>query len=43
MTGKAMSEKTQKDNFGRALAIWLGKGKSQWPMFLGNLRRTGTV
>lgn len=43
VTGKGTSDKTQKENFGRAFAIRLGKGAGQWPMFRGNLRRTGTV
>ena len=41
--GKGTSDKTRPQNFGRAFAIKLGKGKGSWPMFRGNLRRTGTV
>lgn len=41
--GKGTSDKTRPQNFGRAYAVKLGKGKSTWPMFRGNLCRTGTV
>jgi outer membrane protein assembly factor BamB len=41
--GKGTSDKTRPQNFGRAFAIKLGKGKDKWPMFRGNLRRTGTA
>jgi len=41
--GKGTSDKTRPQNFGRAFAVKLGKGKSTWPMFRGNLCRTGTV
>jgi outer membrane protein assembly factor BamB len=43
VSGKGTSDKTKPQNFGRAFAIKLGKGKGGWPMFRGNLRRTGTV
>jgi outer membrane protein assembly factor BamB len=41
--GKGTSDKTQKENFGRAFAVRLGKGKAKWPMFRGNLLRTGSA
>jgi len=41
--GKGTSDKTRKENFGRAYALRVGKGKGEWPMFRGNLRRSGTI
>jgi outer membrane protein assembly factor BamB len=41
--GKGTSDKTRKENFGRAYALRVGKGKGDWPMFRGNLRRSGTA
>lgn len=40
--GKGTSDKTRKENFGRAYVVRVGNGKGEWPMFRGNLRRTGT-
>ncbi|MFO0876889.1 MAG: FG-GAP-like repeat-containing protein [Gemmataceae bacterium] len=42
VAGKGTSDRTRKANYGRAYALKLGKGRSPWPMFRGNLRRTGT-
>ncbi len=41
--GKGTSDATKPQNFGRAMAVKLGKGTGAWPMFRGNLRRTGMV
>ncbi|HEX3147397.1 MAG TPA: PQQ-binding-like beta-propeller repeat protein [Gemmataceae bacterium] len=41
--GKGTSDKTRKENFGRAYALKIGPGKGEWPMFRGNLRRTGSL
>jgi outer membrane protein assembly factor BamB len=41
--GKGTSDKTRKENFGRAYVLRVGKGKGEWPMFRGNLRRTGKL
>jgi outer membrane protein assembly factor BamB len=41
--GKGTSDKTRPQNFGRAYALKIGRGKGSWPMFRGNLRRSGTV
>jgi outer membrane protein assembly factor BamB len=43
VVGKGTSDKTQKENYGRAYAIRAGKGKGSWNMFRGNLRRTGSA
>lgn len=43
VVGKGTSDKTKADNYGRAIALKLGPGRGAWPMFRGNLRRTGTV
>jgi hypothetical protein len=43
VAGKGTSDKSRQQNYGRAYALKLGKGKGSWPMFRGNLRRTGTV
>lgn len=40
--GKGTSDRTKAQNFGRAFAIRIGAGKGSWPMFRGNLRRTGS-
>jgi outer membrane protein assembly factor BamB len=40
--GKGTSDKTRSENFGRGYAVRVGSGKGEWPMFRGNLRRTGT-
>src|SRR4029078_9785971 len=40
VAGKGTSDKTRPQNYGRAYALKLGKGKGSWPMFLGNLRPT---
>jgi hypothetical protein len=42
VAGKGTSDKTRQQNYGRAYALKLGKGKGSWPTFRGNLRRTGT-
>ena len=41
--GKGTSDKSRSENFGRAYAVRVGKGKGEWPMFRGNLRRTGSL
>lgn len=43
VAGKGTSDQTKPQNFGRACCIVLGKGTGEWPMFRGNLRRTGMV
>ena len=42
VAGKGTSDKTRAENYGRAYALSIGKGEGIWPMFRGNLRRTGT-
>ena len=42
VAGKGTSDKSRAENYGRAYALSLGKGTGQWPMFRGNLRRTGS-
>lgn len=39
--GKGTSDESRNRNYGRAFALKLGKGQGDWPMFRGNLRRTG--
>lgn len=39
--GKGTSDQTRPQNYGRAFAVKLGPGQGSWPMFRGNLRRTG--
>jgi outer membrane protein assembly factor BamB len=41
--GKGTSDQTQDQNYGRAYAVKLGPGQGAWPMFRGNLRRTGAT
>ena len=41
IAGKGTSDESRPENYGRAIALSLGKGSDQWPMFRGNLRRTG--
>lgn len=42
--GKGTSDKTRKDNYGRAYALRAGDGKGPgWPTFRGSLRRTGSL
>jgi len=41
IAGKGTSDGTRPENYGRAYALSLGKGSDQWPMFRGNLKRTG--
>jgi len=41
--GKGTSDKSRSENFGRAYAVRVGKGKGEWPVFRGNLRRTGSL
>ena len=43
IVGKGTSDKTQPQNYGRAVCLRVGPGTGSWPMFRGNLRRTGTV
>ena len=42
VAGKGTSDKTRAENYGRAYVLKLGPGKGSWPMFRGNLKRTGT-
>ncbi|MFL5328267.1 MAG: PQQ-binding-like beta-propeller repeat protein [Gemmataceae bacterium] len=42
VVGKGTSDKEQRQNYGRAYCLKAGKGTDAWPMFRGNLRRTGT-
>ncbi len=42
VAGKGTSDDTKSKNYGRAYALRCGKGNGTWPMFRGNLRRTGT-
>lgn len=42
IAGKGTSDKTRAENYGRAYALSIGKGAGDWPMFRGNLRRTGS-
>jgi outer membrane protein assembly factor BamB len=41
--GKGTSDDSKGENYGRAYALKLGKGKGSWTTFRGNLRRTGTA
>lgn len=41
VAGKGTSDKTRPQNYGRAYCLRLGAGKRSWPMFRGNLTRTG--
>lgn len=41
--GKGTSAQFQPHNYGRAYAVKLGPGQGAWPMFRGNLRRTGNA
>jgi len=43
ITGRGYSGKYKKDNFGRGWALRLGGKGKDWPVFRGNLRRTGRV
>lgn len=43
VAGKGTSDATRKKNYGRAYCLKAGRGKGGWPMFRGNLRRTGAV
>lgn len=43
VAGKGLSDKTRPQNYGRAFCLRIGPGKGSWPMFRGNLRRTGTL
>lgn len=43
VAGKGTSDKTRPENYGRAYALSIGKGSDQWPMFRGNLKRTGAT
>ncbi|MFN0016775.1 MAG: PQQ-binding-like beta-propeller repeat protein [Pirellulaceae bacterium] len=43
VAGKGTSDKTRAENYGRAYALSVGKGSGVWPMFRGNLRRTGVA
>lgn len=43
VAGKGTFDGTQKQNYGRAFALRVGKGKGRWETFRGNLRRTGNV
>jgi outer membrane protein assembly factor BamB len=39
--GKGTSDKTRGENYGRAVAVKVGKGTGRWDTFRGGLRRTG--
>jgi outer membrane protein assembly factor BamB len=41
VAGRGTSDPKLQPNYGRAYAIKIGQGKGSWPMFRGNLRRTG--
>lgn len=43
VAGKGTSDATKPQNYGRAFGLKLGTGRSEWPMFRGNLRRTGQI
>jgi len=42
VAGKGTSDATRPENYGRAYALRLGPGRDAWPVFRGNLQRTGT-
>jgi outer membrane protein assembly factor BamB len=41
VVGKGTSDNTKAQNYGRAVALKLGPGTTNWPTFRGNLLRTG--
>jgi outer membrane protein assembly factor BamB len=41
VVGKGTSDKTRPENYGRAVALKVGKGTGRWDTFRGTLRRTG--
>ena len=41
VSGKGTSDATQKENYGRAFALRLGKGSGSWDTFRGSLKREG--
>jgi hypothetical protein len=43
VVGKGTSDQTRPQNYGRAFCLRIGPGRGAWPMFRGNLRRTGTI
>lgn len=43
VVGNGTSDQTKSENYGRGYAIRLGAGRGIWPMFRGNLRRTGSA
>jgi hypothetical protein len=42
VVGKGTSDESRPQNYGRAYALRIGPGSGAWPMFRGNLKRTGT-
>lgn len=40
--GKGTSDKTRNENYGRAVALKVGRGQGDWTMFRGSLQRCGT-